>query len=33
MNIETERLLLREMTPADHGALYAVLSDPDTMRH
>ncbi len=33
MNIETKRLLLREMTPADHGALYTVLSDPDTMRH
>lgn len=29
MIIETERLLLREMTEADFDALYRVLSDSD----
>ena len=33
MMIETERLFLREMTPEDFGALYAVLADSDIMRH
>lgn len=33
MIIETERLILREMTWADFDALYAVLSDSDTMQH
>lgn len=33
MKIETERLFLREMTPEDFGALYAVLADSDIMRH
>ncbi len=31
--IETERLVLREMCDADYDALYAVLADPDIMRH
>ena len=31
--IETERLRLREYTPDDFDALYAILSDPETMRH
>ena len=31
--IETERLLLREYTPDDFGALYEILSDPETMQH
>lgn len=31
--IETERLILREYTPADFDALYEILSDPETMRH
>lgn len=33
MRIETERLLLREMTPDDYDALYRVLGDSDIMRH
>ena len=33
MVIETERLLLREMTEADFPALYKVLADPDIMQH
>lgn len=33
MVIETERLLLREMTEADFDALYRVLGDPDIMRY
>ena len=31
--IETERLILREYTPADFDALYEILSDPETMQH
>lgn len=33
MVIETERLLLREMTHDDYDALYAVLADSDIMQH
>ena len=33
MKLETERLFLREMTPDDRDALYAVLADPDIMQH
>ena len=33
MMIETERLLLREMTLDDFPALYAVLADSDIMQH
>ncbi len=33
MIIETERLILREYTPDDFPALYAILSDPETMQH
>ena len=33
MQIETERLLLREMRPEDYDALAAVLADPEIMRH
>ena len=33
MRIETERLVLREMTPDDYDALYAVLADSDIMEH
>ena len=33
MVIETERLLLREMTEEDFPALYKVLSDSDIMKH
>ena len=33
MKIETERLFLREMTPDDYDALYAVLADSDIMEH
>ena len=32
MQITTPRLLLREMTEDDFPALYAILSDPETMR-
>ena len=31
--LETPRLLLRELTAADFGALYDVLADSDIMRH
>ncbi len=31
--LETERLFLREMNMDDYDALYAVLADPDIMRH
>jgi len=31
--IETERLILREMTNDDYDALYAVLADPDNMKY
>lgn len=31
--IETERLFLREMDPADFDALYQVLADPEIMRY
>ena len=33
MMIETERLCLRELTPDDYDALYAVLADSDIMQH
>lgn len=33
MTIETERLILREMTPDDFGSLNAVLSDREIMCH
>lgn len=33
MKIETERLFLREMSPQDFNALYAVLADSDIMQH
>lgn len=33
MQIKTHRLLLREMTEDDFSALYAILSDPETMRY
>ena len=33
MVIETERLLLREMTEEDFSALYKVLADSDIMKH
>ena len=33
MVIETERLLLREMTNEDFYALYQVLADSDIMQH
>lgn len=33
MVIETERLILREMTLEDYDALYAVLADSDIMQH
>ena len=33
MLIETERLLLREMTEEDFSALYKVLADSDIMKH
>lgn len=31
--IETERLLLRELTHKDFSALFEIFSDPETMRH
>lgn len=31
--METQRLILREMTTADYDALYAVLADADMMQH
>lgn len=33
MQLETERLILREFTPQDYDALFLILSDPETMRH
>ena len=33
MQLETERLLLRELTPEDYPALYEVLADFDIMQH
>lgn len=33
MIIETDRLILREMTENDYDALYAVLADSDIMKH
>lgn len=33
MKLETRRLLLRELTPKDFDALYAVLADSDIMQH
>lgn len=33
MVIETERLVIREYTPGDFGALYEILSDPETMQY
>lgn len=33
MQLETERLLLRELTDADFEALYTVLADSDIMQH
>ena len=33
MTLETDRLLLREMTMGDHDALSAVLMDPEIMQH
>ncbi len=33
MHRETARLCLREMTPEDFGALYAILADSDIMQH
>ena len=33
MVLETKRLILREYTPDDFDALYAILSDPVTMQH
>lgn len=33
MQLETERLLLRELTDADFEALYEVLADSDIMQH
>lgn len=31
--LKTERLVLREFVPEDFEALYAILSDAETMRH
>ena len=33
MILETKRLILREYTREDFDALYAILSDPETMQH
>lgn len=33
MTLETERLILREMTKSDYEALFAVLADPEIMQH
>ncbi|MBE5805051.1 MAG: GNAT family N-acetyltransferase [Clostridiales bacterium] len=33
MIIETERLLLRDMTQEDYDSLHAILTDAETMRH
>jgi len=31
--LRTQRLVLRQLTPADAAALFGVFSDPDTMKH
>ena len=31
--LKTERLILREYVQSDFDGLYAILSDPETMRH
>lgn len=33
MQIETKRLLLREMNQQDFSALFNIFSDPETMKH
>jgi len=33
VTIETDRLILREMTEDDFNAMYAVLADSDIMQH
>lgn len=33
MQLETERMILREMTQADFPSLYAIFSDEETMQH
>lgn len=33
MKLETKRLILRELIPSDFDALYAILSDAETMQH
>lgn len=33
MTIETERLILRDMTENDYDSLHAILTDPETMQH
>ncbi len=33
MEITTARLILREMTDDDYGALHAILNDPETMKY
>ena len=33
MRLETERLVLRELTNDDFAAWYAILSDAETMKH
>ena len=33
MKLETERLILRQLTMNDFEALHEILSDPETMRH
>lgn len=33
MQLETQRLLLRELTPHDFDALYEIFSDAETMQH
>ena len=33
MQLETERLILREMVTGDFDALYRIFSDPETMQH
>ena len=33
MELQTKRLLLRELTAEDFEALHEILSDPETMQH
>ena len=33
MILETKRLVIREYTPKDFGALYEILSDAETMKY